>query len=85
MLQFVDFFSNEERIDECEICVGQIPVVPHLLCNQERAQNKWSPVSGLQGHFSKSNESVDIDEADDAALRTIRRGISMCEQNKALT
>ena len=80
LLKLVNFLSNKERINECKIGIREVTIVPDFLCNQKRAQKHGPPVSGLQGHFSKRNEPIDVNEADDAAfgteLSTIIQGLN---------
>lgn len=70
MLKLVDFFCNKEGINEGEISIGQISVIPHFLGHKERAQHEGSPIGGLKGHLSKCNQSVNVDQAYNAAFRT---------------
>ena len=60
LFQLIDLFRHKEWIDKREVSIRKIPVIPNLLCNKERGQNKWPPVGGLQRHFGKRNESVDV-------------------------
>lgn len=34
LLECVDFFCDEERIDEREVCVREVLIVPDFLCNE---------------------------------------------------
>jgi len=68
LLQLVDLVRHEERIDEREIRITQVLVVPHLLGHEQRTKDERSPVSGIKWHPGKGNQSVDVDETDDAAL-----------------
>lgn len=68
LLEGVDFFSREKWVDVSEIGVAEVTIIPHLLGNKQRAEHDWSPVGGVQWEACESNEAVDIDEADDAAL-----------------
>jgi hypothetical protein len=71
LLELINFLGHEEGVDECEIRIRQVAVIPDLLCHQEGAQDQWAPVRWLQGHLGERDQPVDIDEADDAALGTI--------------
>ena len=71
LLELINFLGHEEWVDEREICIRQVAVIPDLLCHEEGAQDQWAPVRRLQGHLSEGDQPVDIDEADDAALGTI--------------
>jgi len=55
LLKLIDFLSHKEGVDEREISVGKVPIVPYLLGNEQRAQEERSPVGGLQRHFGKCN------------------------------
>lgn len=70
MFKFVDFVCDKEGINECEVRVGQVPVIPHFLSNKEGAQYERPPVGRLQGHLCECNKSVYIDQANNAAFRT---------------
>lgn len=65
----VDFVCHKEWVDECEVRVGEVAVVPHLLGHQQGAEHKRAPVGGLQGQVCESNQAVDVDKANYAALR----------------
>ena len=67
-LQFVDLRGHKERIDEGKVGIGQVPVVPHLLSDQQGAQRQWPPVGWLKGNLREGDQPVYVDEADDAAL-----------------
>jgi hypothetical protein len=71
LFELINFLGHEEWVDEREIRIRQVAVIPDLLCNQEGAQDQGAPVRWLQGHLSKRDQPVDIDEADNAALGTI--------------
>ena len=51
LLELIDLFSYEEWVDEREICVGKIAIVPYFLSDKKRAQEQWPPVGWLQRHF----------------------------------
>ena len=70
LLKLVDLLSHKERINECKVGIREVTIVPNFLCNQKRAEKHGSPVGGLQGHFSKRNEPINVNETDDAALGT---------------
>lgn len=61
LFQGVDFFSNEERVDESKVSIGQVLVIPHLLGHQEGAQDQRTPVGGIQGQTSECDQSVNVD------------------------
>ena len=71
LLKLVDLSCSEERIDVGKVIVGQIPIVPNFLGNKQRREDERSPVSWVQGKRGEGNQSVDIDETDDAAFRTV--------------
>ncbi len=73
LLKLIDLLCDEEGIDESEVSIREVAVIPHLLCYQKRAEDEGTPVSGLQWHLCEGDQSVDVDQADDAALRTISR------------
>jgi len=73
LLEFVDFLSHEEGVDEGEVGVREVAVVPHLLGHEKRAKDKRAPVGGLKRHLCESNQSVYVDETNDAAFGTIKR------------
>mmetsp|Transcript_56955 Transcript_56955/g.78984 ORF Transcript_56955/g.78984 Transcript_56955/m.78984 type:complete len:246 (-) Transcript_56955:47-784(-) len=78
LLKLVDFFSDEEGVNEGKIGVGQVLVIPHLLSHHDGAKEQRSPIGGVEGHASKGNEPVDIHQADNAALR---RELSAIEES----
>jgi hypothetical protein len=73
LLELIDLLGHEEGIDECEVSIREVAVIPHLLSYQKRAEDEGTPVRGLQGHLCEGDQSVDVDQADDAALWTINR------------
>ena len=70
LFKFVNFLSNKEWINKGKVRIGQIPIIPYFLRNQERAKKHWSPVCWLEGHFGEGDESIDINETNDTAFRT---------------
>lgn len=70
LLKLVDLLSHEEWVDEGKVRITEIPIIPYLLCHQQRAQDQWSPIGWMQWHLGKGNQSIDIHQAYDTALRT---------------
>ena len=70
LLQLVDLLCDEKWVNEGEISVGEVSIVPDFLGDQKRAKKHWPPICWLQRHLSESNKSIYIDQADDAAFWT---------------
>ena len=70
LLQLVDLKFVEEWVDESKVSIGQaFPVIPDFASDKQAAQDQW-PVGGrFQRDACKSCQSIDVDEADDAADR----------------
>ena len=75
LLELIDLLSHEEGINEREIGISQIPVIPDFLRNEQAAQKHRAPVGWLQRHLGKGNQPINIDQTDDAALRTELRTV----------
>ena len=68
LLKLVDLLGHEEGVDEGEVRIGQVAVIPNLLSYQKGAKDERAPVSWLQRHLREGYQSIDVDQADDAAF-----------------
>lgn len=68
LLQLVQVFRREEGVDESEVGVREVKVVPDFLGYEDGDHDDGAPVGGLQGDVCEGDQAVDVDEADDAAF-----------------
>ena len=68
LLELVDFGCDEEGVNECEVCVREITIVPYFLRDEEGAEDEWPPVGRLQRNLSEGNQAIYVHQADNAAF-----------------
>ena len=69
LLELVDLLGHEERVDEGEVRIGQVAVIPDFLSHQKGAKDKGTPIGRLQRHLCEGYKSVYIHQTNNAALR----------------
>ena len=73
LLELVDLLGHEERVDEGEVRIGQVAVIPDFLSNQKGAKDKWPPIGRLQRHLCEGYKSVYVHQTNNAALRAKKK------------
>jgi len=69
----IQLVGHEERVDEGEVGVAEIAIIPNFLGYEERAEDEGPPVGGLKRNFCERDQSIDVDQTNYAAFGPAKR------------